>query len=226
MQSLATATPRGSAGDDPVGGILRTSSVDHLRLIRRSDVELVLWERSLAPDLARWLDGLPIRRLPHGRMHVRAAHLTAALTDLVEAAEMPRECLRDAFLEDVGALARSFMSTMGVESVDLRLETIGHNACWRFHRDCVAARLLTTYRGPGTEWVLPGDSDRALSRQSAYRGPTQRFARHAVGLFKGSCSAPASGVVHRSPAIAGTGTTRLFLCLNLPSPSSPDRWDS
>jgi hypothetical protein len=38
--------------------------------------------------------------------------------------------------------------------------------------------------------------------------------RFAVGLFKGERRAGPAAILHRSPPIAGTGTTRLFLCLN------------
>jgi len=187
-------------------------------------VELVIWQRSIDPELSGWLAGLAPHQLPNERLLVEEAHLSRALTSVLDASGMPPGDMRTAFLDDVLALATSFMAAMGIRIVDIRLEAVQQNACWKFHRDCVPVRLLTTYRGPGTEWVLPCDSGAALSQQTSYGGPIQHFSHQAVGVFKGTCAHPASGVVHRSPRIAGTGMTRLLLCLNLPFAASPALW--
>lgn len=214
---------RASAAN-PAGRIVEGASSALLRRIRQPAVELAIWKRRLAPDLARWLDSLPEENLPDGRVLAQAADLIPALTALLDAAGTPDGGMRTAFLADVVGLAKLYMDITGSRLVDIRLDAIHHDACWKFHRDCVAARLLTTYRGPGTQWVRPADDAAALAGQKSYRGPVQQFPRHAVGLFKGSCAPPASGIVHRSPAIAGTGATRLLLCLNPPSPASPEPW--
>jgi len=46
----------------------------------------------------------------------------------------------------------------------------------------------------------------------------------AVALFKGEQAAEGTGVLHRSPPIAGTGMTRLVLCVDGPSAASPPLW--
>ena len=133
-------------------------------------------------------------------------------------------------LEIPEAVVASALSTedavgvMATPEVDIRLETIRHDACWKFHRDHVPARLLTTYRGPGTEWVHPRDGAAALSEQKSFRGRIERFPEHSVGLFKGSRGGSRAGIVHRSPPVALSGEVRLFLCLNLPSIMSPSSW--
>jgi hypothetical protein len=94
----------------------------------------------------------------------------------------------------------------------------GSNPCLtcllEVHRDCVEPRLLTTYRGPGTEWVQPCHADRAVRAQKRYAGPIERLQRHDVAIFKGCCVGEGRGIVHRSPPISKTGLTRLLLCLN------------
>lgn len=230
MQSLDThgrpapAQPLENGLADSGDVVLQGGSPRLFERIHDPAVELVIWQRSLDRELAHWLDTLPIHQLPDGHVLVNEAGLPPALAAILDAAGTPRGQMRDSFLEDAMALATSFMATMETGLVDIRLETIRHDACWKFHRDCVTARLLTTYRGPGTEWVLPGDSAAALAQQTSYRGPIQHFPPHAVGLFKGNCAPPASGIVHRSPPIAGTGLARLLLCLNLPSTTSPEPW--
>lgn len=209
---------------DYSSGILHGASPEWFERIGEPSVELIIWKRSLATELGHWIDAMPTHQLPDARLLVKESDLLPALTSVLDAAAMPPVEMRNAFLKDIKTLASAFMKVMATDVVDIRLETIRHDACWKFHRDNVAARLLTTYRGPGTEWVAPSHHHEALSQQKAYRGPIQQFPRHAVGLFKGSRGASDKGIVHRSPPIVGTGQTRLLLCLNSPSEASPDAW--
>jgi hypothetical protein len=104
---------------------------------------------------------------------------------------------------DVATLARLYGRILDRRVVRLRLETVTGDACSHFHVDRVRVRLLTTFLGPGTEWL-----DIAADGADCIR----RFERFAVGLLKGSL--PGSrGCAHRSPPIAGTGRHRLLLCI-------------
>ncbi len=135
----------------------------------------------------------------------------AALCDLVGLANDPQ---RRTLIGDTSRLARAFATLIGSRDVDLRIEPIDHDSCWRFHRDNVGFRLNATYRGPGTQWLAEADTGRALRAQRRYRGPVQELPRFAAGVFKGVRRAGAGAIVHRSPPVAGSGRTRLFLCLN------------
>jgi hypothetical protein len=66
--------------------------------------------------------------------------------------------------------------------------------------------------------------DKALQAQRAYLGPIVQLPAFAVALFKGDQVTEGSGVLHRSPPIAGTGMTRLVLCMDGPSAASPPMW--
>jgi len=132
--------------------------------------------------------------------------------------------MRDLLTEDIGGLVSTFADITRTGCVDVRLERISHDACWKFHRDTVETRLVTTYRGPTTQWVPMAHSQRALDEQTAYAGPLERLGDHDVAVFKGNLAGQGGGVVHRSPPIEGTGVTRLFLCLNTPSIVSPGLW--
>ena len=137
---------------------------------------------------------------------------------------MPPGDMRDLLIGDVGDLVSVFSKISRTDLVDVRLECVSNDACWKFHRDCVEARLLTTYRGPATEWVQPIHAARALREQKRFKGPVEHLRIHDVAVFKGSCAGSGSGIVHRSPPIAGTGQTRLLLCLNKRSAASPEPW--
>ncbi len=128
--------------------------------------------------------------------------------------ELPGCRMRAMPMTDIAHLATRFARLARVDHVDVKLEAIDHDSCWRFHRDHVGLRLNATYRGPGTQWVLPRLAAQALRAQTRYPGATNELPRFAAGLFKGVRRAGKDAVVHRSPPIAGAGLTRLFLCLN------------
>lgn len=209
-------TPIGPTGGNGFAPVVTTRSPRMFSRIHDPHHELILWRRRLDPDLASWLTTLPAGSLPTGRLTVVAADVGPLLDEMFRDAATPAGAMRDLLRADLIFVASLFAEVMAVGEIDLRLEAIHGNACWKFHRDCVRARLLTTYCGPGTQWVEPTFAQAALEEQRDYRGPIRQFQLNDVGLFKGDCAPPASGIVHRSPPIAATGQTRLVLCLNLP----------
>lgn len=206
-------------------GIETCDTVKGLAAINNSDTELVILQRALPLRLQSWLAQMDGFALPNIRVLIEPAELRAALDPHFDDCMMPSGEMRDLFLEDIDELVSTFAKITQHYLVDVRLERITHDACWKFHRDCVEARLLTTYRGSTTEWVQPLYADQALRDQKSFEGPLERLQTHDVAIFKGSCANPGSGIVHRSPPIAGSGETRLLLVLNKPSASSPDRWN-
>lgn len=201
--------------------IAACDTAEGLAAINRMDTELVIWQRDQPAALTSWLGQLAPSQLPHFRVLAPLADLPRALIAQLDESGLPAGEPRDLLLADINCLATAFAAIAGVDLVDIRLERISHDACWRFHRDCVDARLLTTYRGPATEWVQPPYAGDALRDQKAYQGPSEHLGIHDVAVFKGSCAGPGRGIVHRSPPIAGTGQTRLLLVLNKQSAASP-----
>jgi hypothetical protein len=167
--------------------------------------------------LAGWLDSLPREALPEGRFIAPPADVPRRLARLCAEAGLAAGPERKLLIADVAALARAFARLAGNRAVDLRLEALDHDSCWRFHRDFVGLRLNATYRGPGTQWVRPCDSARASRAQRRYAGPLQQVPRFAVALFKGVRRAGSGAILHRSPPVAGMGVNRLFLCIDEPS---------
>ncbi|MGF1628012.1 MAG: DUF1826 domain-containing protein [Kiloniellaceae bacterium] len=207
-----------------VAGIATCDVAEGLAAINRPDMELVIWRRTLPLCLQTWLERVDASRLPDIRVLVRPGDLRRALEPHFDDCGMPPGGMRDLLVGDVDDLVSAFSKVTRTDLVDVRLERVSHNACWKFHRDCVEARLLTTYRGPATVWVLPRHAEQALHEQKRFKGPVEHLRIHDVAIFKGSCAGAGSGIVHRSPLIAGTGHTRLLLCLNKPSDASPEPW--
>ena len=221
----ASPSPRAISASLAAGaGIETCEAAEGLGAIARPDVELVIWRRSLPSRLQTWLERLDAALLPDLRLLVRPEDLVRAMEPPLNDRGLPKGEMRALLLCDVDDLVSAFARIARTDLVDVRLQSVSGDACWKFHRDCVEARLLTTYRGPATEWVQPRHAEAALNAQKRFKGPIERLGAHDVAIFKGSCAGPGSGIVHRSPPIAGTGRTRLLLCLNKPSAASPEPW--
>jgi len=192
-----------------------------LRRFQYKWVKLAVWERRPLLCLDAWIQNLPADQLPRGRTLMKTAQTRQALNFIFKTSVTPPSRMRDLFENDVVMLVRHFSALMNTELVDLRLEAVSNDSCWKFHRDMVPGRLITTYRGPGTQWVHPDHAATALRDQVEYSGPIQELPKYAIGLFRGNSQDADEGLVHRSPHITGSGATRLLLCLNPPSNASP-----
>lgn len=210
--------------------------------VRQAGVELALWRRSArasassgadagadasadvsadvsALALCDWLATLPEAQLPLCQLELQPAEALARLQAAFDASGTPRGAMQQALLHDINLLVGHFADIVGCASVRLRLDAITNDACRRWHRDCVPLRLVTTYRGPGTEWLPPAQGAAAMSQPDENMAGSEQLAPFDVALFKG-CGwtgvAHETGIVHRSPRIAGLGVTRLVLVLNPP----------
>jgi len=203
-----------TADDEP--DIVQATSRHELSAIKSDDVQLVIWQRKLPDTLQTWLENLDEQVMPVLRVLLEPAELRPAMETLLHGYGLPKGEMRDLLIEDINDLVAAFADITQSELVDVRLEYLNHDACWKFHRDSVEARLLTTYFGQATEWVPTEFAEQALHEQKEFQGPLERLDAHDVAFFKGSSASPNSGIVHRSPPIAGTGHSRLLLCVNEP----------
>ena len=206
------------------GCVMTCGTRDELAIIKDPEVKLVIWERELSADLRTWLEQLRPAELPDLRVLTAPKDLPKALHSAFDNDVLPSENMRDLLVKDIHLLVSKFSAITGNTLVDVRLERISHDACWKFHFDAVKKRLLTTYRGPNTEWIRPENSTEALRKQRDYSGPIESLNHNDVAIFKGSRGETGMGIVHRSPPIENTGFTRLLLCLNAPSIVSPEPW--
>ncbi len=187
-------------------------------------VNLVVWRR--APDdaiLRAWREACPARS-----MVVDGIVRPDALHDAVDPAGVPSLSDRfGVFAQDVLILSRWLASVAGCVEVRARMVSTGDDQCRLFHVDEPALRILSTYAGPGTQWVedgavrrehlgtggLPAD---AFNRALLHPGAAVHQARTGwVCLQKGDAYPGNRGraIVHRSPPIEGTGVRRMRLTL-------------
>jgi len=167
-----------------------------------------IWRRTPPSGIVDWLKSVPLSALPEGRGIVPAGDVYKAAEEFCTSAGTPAGEERTLLLSDMAALADIFAGLMEAPFLRVRLQPVTANACRKFHIDTLRARLLCTYRGPGTQY---GTSNAGADPKRVFSVPTG-----APVLLRGTLwpNKPASHLVHRSPPIEGTGVTRLVFVLD------------
>ena len=194
---------------------------DVLRRILEPGVNLSLWQRPAPVQIAAELARLDAADLPDLRCPTSPDSFDHDVSALLRQRNLDPSRF-DHWRRDLARLATLFFAVGSGLGVTLRLETTGDDGCRRFHVDRTRLRLLCTYRGPGTEWLSDAQVDRVAQAGGAPNdgmvrfGPPSRFEPFWVGILKGDAypGNAGHGLVHRSPAIAGTGQTRVLFCLD------------
>lgn len=132
--------------------------------------------------------------LPNLRILVQPDALRPTLEPLLDECGLSANEMCNLLIDDIESLVSTFADVTRSEFVDVRLERIDHDACRKFHRDNVEARLVTTYRGPTTQWVEMAYAETALREQKLFGGPLKHLASDDVAIFKGSCAGSKTGL--------------------------------
>lgn len=153
-----------------------------------------------------WLDQIPDMRLPSGRFRLAPNEISACIETLFGEVGIANHPALSWLCRDAERLGLQVASVHSVSRVRLRVEAIFDNACSKFHIDNVVARLICTYRGPGTQLSLcKGEADQIETVPTG-----------APIVLKGKQWTQTDEVSlhHRSPPIEGTGLSRLVLVLD------------
>ncbi|WP_339466892.1 DUF1826 domain-containing protein [Pseudomonas capeferrum] len=109
----------------------------------------------------------------------------------------------ESFVADVAWLVAAYTCLLGARRLGLRLRVLDAPMCPRFHVDHVPLRLLTSYAGPGSEWLQEG----AIGRRELHQAMPavdniQRLQAGDVAVLKGEKwqGNEGAGLVHRSPS--------------------------
>lgn len=145
----------------------------------------------------------------------------ALRAELSQHLHAPDACIE--LIEDVVTLADAMAYLFDTDTVGLRLRRMDGAMCPRFHCDNLPVRLVTTYHGPGSEWLPEWAVNRhGLGAPTPEKpeivtdpGAVQRLEVGDLALLKGSgwIGNEAHGLVHRSPALPA-GHRRLLLTLD------------
>ena len=168
----------------------------------------VIWRRRMQRGMKRWLDTLPVDQLPTGRTVLPVSEVRSAVTELMNISEMPDCAERQLLLDDICLLAHEFEELFAPAYLRLRFDVVTTNRCPKFHIDHVAARLLCTYRGVGTEYSFLDDQ-----KKPAVIFPTPCCTAIILRGTKWPTDC-ANNLVHRSPEINDVNETRLLFVID------------
>ena len=193
---------------DAAIGVAVAETPEGLKTFLQPGCAAAIWRRQSAPEFQDWIDALEPARLPQGRVVLQPEAARSAITDLCEMSNTPACQHRKHLIDDIATLADIFAELMQARYLRVRLLAVTSIACRKFHIDAITARLVCTYRGPGTQYGISThghDPSRVFSVQTG-----------APILLRGTLwpEKPASGLLHRSPPIEGTDQTRLVLVLD------------
>lgn len=192
-----------------------------LNHILNPGVNLCLWQRRAQPAISNEIISLQASSLPDVRRQTSQASFENDVVTLLQQQGLEPSAFRN-WCMDMQHLAGLFFSVSEGREATIRLVTTEEDDCRRYHVDRSHLRLLCTYRGPGTEWLTDAQVDREAQVTGA---PNERILRYGeplkfdpfwAGILKGE-NYPGNagrGLVHRSPPIAASGTTRVLFCLD------------
>lgn len=193
---------------DAAIGVAITDTPEGLSTIHRPGCAAVIWRRQPVRSFQDWVNRLDPSRLPRTRIIIQPGEVRDAVRHSCDMSNTP-DCPEQAHLvDDVTTLAHGFAEIVGAPYLRVRLDVVTTNACKKFHIDAVSARLICTYRGTGTQY---GISTNGAEPKRVFTASTG-----APIILRGTLwpENPPSGLLHRSPPIAGTGETRLLLVLD------------
>ncbi len=137
--------------------------------------------------------------------------------------KLPDPAAGEPLVDDVATVAEAIAFLFDTDTVGIRLRLLTAAMCPRFHCDNLPVRLVTTYVGPGSEWLPENAINRAglgaptPSRPEIINDPTaiQRLQAGDIALIKGSgwVGCEEHGLVHRSPSL-DEGQKRLLLTID------------
>jgi Protein of unknown function (DUF1826) len=216
-----------TAGGDPSFRVGSRAAV--LLEVGRPGVDVSIWQRDVPPPLARPLEAFVGTTETPSFDRIVAAE-TPAIDEAVSRVPAP---LRAALASDMSWLLAYFAEVTCAARFRLFLGIVRDDQCRKFHVDAVAMRMVTTYVGPGTEWIPEASVDRdALGRMierpsqanaAIARNPAAvcRAHRGDVLMLKGARhpDARGRGAVHRSPPIEQGGEHRFVLIATAGGPA-------
>ena len=197
--------------------------IDVLADIYQENTNIVVWKRSLIDKLLEASNSI-LSTNPDLEIS-----LVVSPQDTVSnlQARLDSSKMAMILIEDIHKLVNMFCDLFDLKRVGLRLTSLKHAMCPRFHVDNVPCRLITTYQGIATEWLSHGNADRSKlgvgnkgkpdSQSGIYQDETdiQQLSQGDVALLKGEAwvGNEGKGLIHRSPQLYDQ-SSRLILTID------------
>lgn len=205
-----------------------TSSPDHLARgdsptvladIANDTVNLAVWQREPSLGLNQAAQAL-VNSRPDFRFQESGTPDSLYQSLSLQFADLPEG---ERLAADIHLLADMMSCLFDHETLGIRLSALNKAMCPKYHVDRVHCRLITTYIGPGMQWLPDQAIARATqngtplwSKAQDDQLPHQHIACQAVTLCKGEAwpGNAGKGLIHRSP-VPEPGLGRLLLTIDL-----------
>ena len=189
----------------------------------QDDTNIVIWQRKLSAETQD-----NARKFIKTRSNFRLSLTTGPEDVFKKLIDSNKELSEStALCENITELVEMFCLLFNQKEVGLRLTTLDHSMCPRFHVDRVPCRLVCTYYGVSTEWLPHNEIDRSKlgsgnndlpDEESGLFKDENLIKRLGVGdvaLLKGELWEDNlnAGLVHRSPQVP-SGDARLLMTLD------------
>lgn len=183
--------------------------------IADDSVNLCIWQRPLNPGLQ---DAVTAALRQQPGLKIQHSGTCDALRDLLTA---QLGASAQALTDDITELLDMLSYLFDHPHWGIRLTALDKAMCPRYHVDRVSARLITTYQGPGMQWLANDQIVRASSQGGGLDIPDDDLLEHRslkagdVALCKGDAwpGNAGRGLIHRSPQPIA-GQARLLLTID------------
>lgn len=182
-------------------------------------VNLAVWQRELRSQVSAFAQQLLLAEPQLALAFTCEADgegLLTPLGDAIPGAQLPGYA---EFCADLDWLMNAFVCLLGAQRIGMRLRSLASPMCPRWHVDHVPLRLISTYSGPASQWLLEGAMDRRQLGSAAHEPQDPSAAQNLqagwVALAKGEKwqGNEGAGLIHRSPAVPD-GARRLLLTMD------------
>ena len=173
-------------------------------------------ERQLTPHIQAFLERVDFAKLDNIRLAGSGETVCQGIFRRLKGETAIPSTLARWLCDDIGALIRMFSRLTGAQTFLVRLEAISNDGCSRFHADNMRYRLVTTYSGPGTQWVAPPYAPGIDAEISSSPEMIRQLGTGWIALMRGRKAETAAipAVLHRSPPMTGIEQPRLFLAID------------
>ena len=186
-----------------------TDSSLELSKIYDEKINILIWKRVINDKLL------------NASEYVLSKHPELAISEVIKPEEIKEILIQEidsseevtSLSKDISEIVKLFCMLFNVNSVWLRLDAIDKPMCPRFHTDYLKCRLVSTYKGPATQWIphnLVNHSKLGSGNEGKSDKESGLFLKDEdikqlnigdIGLLKGEAweGNQGGGIVHRSP---------------------------
>lgn len=193
----------------PATPLLETGVREQIFLLRNDGVEGVIWNRDIPSQVTHALRQWNIKHAQPVRFCSKPSDVESHVRNILDDWRGLTTNARNWLVSDISDLAFTMAELLEASRLLVRVEPVRDDACRRFHKDVVKARLICTYKGPGTEYAFVRH-DREQPTHS------NRIATGMPVILRGKVWSQSSDhvLLHRSPPVEGDGITRFLVVMN------------